>query len=79
MSEQNRRVFIRCTAIADELVLSTRYEDAEAVLRALQAYVDVLPATSDGSCRNTTMTKLDEIEALIRIREKSKQEASRGV
>jgi hypothetical protein len=79
MSEQNRRVFLRCTCIADEMVVAHRYDEADAVLRALQAYLDVLPATTDGSCRKTTMVKLEEVEALIRIREKSKQEGARGV
>lgn len=78
MSEENRRVYVHCMSIADELVLQHRHKEADAVLRALQVYLDALPATSDGSCRSTTERKLEELSALIRIREK-KKEAEHGL
>lgn len=73
MSQQNRDVFERCMGLADELVEAKRLPQAEAVLRALQAYLDILPATRDGSCRAKASQKLEEIVTSLRAQMKPKE------
>jgi hypothetical protein len=66
VSQQNRDTYEICIALADELVSQKRPQEAWAVLNALQAYVDVLPASSDGSCRKSVEKKLRDVTDALR-------------
>jgi hypothetical protein len=59
-------VYHGCHAVVDELLQEKRYEPAEAVLRALGAYLDVMPAYADGSDRHETEEKLASVVGALR-------------
>lgn len=64
--QQSKEVFRRCMDVAKELDSGGRAEDGTAVLRALQVYLDTLPAFPDGSCKNTTRGLLEKMGARAR-------------
>jgi hypothetical protein len=66
LSAQNVAVYHRCHAVVDELLEEKRYEAAEGVLRALSAYLDVMPAYADGSDRHETEEKLANVVGALR-------------
>ena len=66
MSQDNREVFVRCIALSEELVLAKKHRDAWAVLSALQAYLDPLPAYADGSCRKIAEERLRDVSQTLR-------------
>ena len=70
VSIQSQMVFRHCVGIADELEADNRLEEAESVLRSLSLYLDVLPATSDASCKHTVEGRLNRLSP--RVREKKR-------
>jgi len=65
MSQQNRDVYATCRTLAQELIDEGRLVEAEAVLQALQTYIDVQPV-DDGSSRNELAVWLDELSTRAR-------------
>jgi hypothetical protein len=72
MSLQSQDVFRRCMEITTELEGQHRDEDSVAILRALHAYLDVLPAFPDHSCRAVVEGHLAKTYGRVRERELKK-------
>lgn len=68
MSQNSKDVFEHCYNLACQLMVQDRMVDAWAILSALQAYLDVLPAYADGSCRRQAAEKLSEVSKTLRDR-----------
>lgn len=65
---QSIDVFRRGMEVVGELEAEKRDEDACAIMRALSAYLDVLPALPDKSCKSTVDGRL--LKTYARVREK---------
>lgn len=57
----SRDTFQRCFRVASELEGTGHVDDAIALLRSLQVYLDILPAFPDGSCKNTVKGRLGRL------------------
>jgi hypothetical protein len=72
MSNQSQEVFRRCIEISTELEGQHRDEDSVAVLRALHAYLDVLPVPEGAmnkSCRAVVEGHLAKTYGRVREKE----------
>lgn len=68
MSSQSQDVFRKCMEVVGELEADKRDEESCAILRALSAYLDVLPAFPDKSCKGKVDSHL--VKTYARVREK---------
>jgi hypothetical protein len=69
MGMQSVDVFRRGIEVVSELESQKRDEDAVAVLRALSAYLDVLPALPDKSCKANVDGHLAKTYGRVREKE----------